>query len=66
MPTVEFTGRADRAVGDQLADMRHWVDDQGIQPSDLQARVLHARVTFTATFAQTADAERFLREFAER
>ena len=66
MTTVEFTGRAERAVGDQLADMRQWLNEQGFQPSDLQARVLHARVTFTATFAQRADAERFMREFTER
>jgi hypothetical protein len=65
MPTVEFTRRADRPVGDQLADMRRWLDDSGIRATDLQARILHGSVTFTATFQHPADAERFVKEFAE-
>ena len=65
MRTVEFTGRADRSVGEQVAEMRRWLDDKGIRVTDLKARVLHARVTFTGDFEQAADAERFLKEFDE-
>lgn len=63
MPTVELTRRADRPVGDQLAEIRRWLDDNGIRATELHARILHGGVTFTATFKQAGDAQRFLREF---
>ena len=65
MATVEFTGLPDQPIGDQVAKMRRWLDENGVQATDVQARILHARVTFTATFAQPADAQRFLKEFGE-
>ena len=66
MQSVEVTRVADLSVSDQLAEMRQWLDAEGIQASDLQAaRILRGRVIFGATFRATGDADRFIREFAD-
>jgi hypothetical protein len=67
MQRVEVTRVADSSVSDQLAEMRRWLDAVGIQASDLQpVRILTGRVIFGATtFQATADADRFIREFAD-
>jgi hypothetical protein len=64
MRSVEITRAGDRAVGDQLTEMRRWLDREGIRISILQAvRILRGRVTFNAIFEQEMDADRFLRAF---
>jgi hypothetical protein len=66
MQRVEVTRVADSSVSDQLAEMRRWLDAEGIQASDLQAvGVLRGRIIFGATFQATVDADRFIREFAD-
>ena len=37
MRSVEITRAGDRAVGDQLTEMRRWLDREGIRISILQA-----------------------------
>jgi hypothetical protein len=42
--------------------MRSWLEREGIQETDLHAaRILNGRVTFSATFKQAAEADRFIR-----
>jgi hypothetical protein len=52
---------------DQLAEMRAWLDREGIRLTELRAlRVLAGRITFEATFAQASDADRFRQAFDRR
>ena len=67
MPTIEVTRAADLSVADQLAEMRAWLDREGIRVTELRAlRVLGGRVTFEATFAQASNADRFRQVFDRR
>ena len=51
MRSVEITRAGDRAVADQLTEMRRWLDREGIRVSLLQAvRILKGRVTFSTIF----------------
>ena len=64
MPTIEVTRTADLSVADQLAEMRAWLDREGIRAIELRAlHVLAGLVTFEATFAQASDADRFREVF---
>ena len=64
MRSVEITRAGDLSVADHLAEIRGWLDREGIRETDLHAvRVLNGRVTFAATFKQTAEADRFVRAF---
>jgi hypothetical protein len=66
MPTIEFTRAGDTSVANQMAEMREWLRETGIQPVELQpVRIVKARVRFRAVFANDADAERFGRRFEE-
>jgi hypothetical protein len=67
IPTIEVTRAADLPVVDQLAEMRAWLDREGIRLTELRAlRVLAGRITFEATFAQASDADRFRQAFDRR
>jgi hypothetical protein len=60
MRSAEVTRAGDRSISDQLDEMRRCFDGAGIRAADLHAvRILKARVTFSATFEQAADADRF-------
>jgi hypothetical protein len=64
MPSIEVTRRANLSTGDQLAEMRAWLDREGIRVADLRPlRILHGRAIFGATFVQSSDAERFREAF---
>jgi hypothetical protein len=64
MRSIEVTRAGDRSVTDQLAEMRRWLDRQGVRATDLHAvRILAGRVTFSAVFERAADADRFRRAF---
>ena len=64
MRSVEITRAGDLSVADRLAEIRGWFDREGIRETDLHAvRVLNGRVTFSATFTQAAEADRFTRAF---
>jgi hypothetical protein len=64
MRSVEITRAGDLSVADHLAEMRSWLERKGIQETNLHAvRVLNGRVTFSATFNQAAEADRFIRAF---
>jgi hypothetical protein len=66
MRSVEITRSGALSVADHLTDMQRWLDHTGIRATDLQAaRILGGRVTFTATFQQAVDADRFLRAFGD-
>jgi len=61
MRSVEITRAGDRSIFDQLVEMRSWLAEVGIRITDLRSvRILNSRVTYSATFEQAADAERFL------
>jgi hypothetical protein len=63
---VEVTRAGDWSISDQLGDMRRWLDRESIRVTDLHAvRILKARVTYTATCEQAADADRFFRAFRD-
>ena len=48
MRSVEITRAGDRAVADQLTEMRRWLDREGIRVSLLQAvRILKGRAAHT-------------------
>jgi hypothetical protein len=50
----------------RLGEMRRWLDRAGIPVKDLHAvRVLKGRVTFSATFEQTVDTDRFVQAFGD-
>ena len=64
MRSVEITRTGALSVADHLAEMRSWLKREGIQEINLYAaRILHGRVTFSATFKQAAEADRFVRTF---
>ena len=64
MRTVEVTRIGDAPVLDQLAEMRQWLRQEGIEAVELEpVRVLHARVRFRATFGNAEQAERFCHRF---
>ena len=66
MRSIEVIRAANQPIADQLTEMRRWLDREGIQASGLEAvRVLGGRVTFSATFERAADADRFVRAFAD-
>jgi len=66
MRTVEFTRGGDDTLTEQISQMRRWLDKAGITAGELKTiRILKGRVTFSATFDDTADATRFLSVFAE-
>ena len=66
MRTVEITRSGDASVADQLAEMRDWLKQAGIEPLALEAvRILQARVRYRATFASETEAERFCLRFDE-
>jgi hypothetical protein len=66
MRIVEITRAGDQSVGEQLAEMRCWLDREGIQATDLNAvRVLKLRVTYSATFQDAMDADRFVQAFGD-
>ena len=66
MRSVEVTRAGNRSVADQLAEMRRWLDREGVRVTDLRAvRVLKGRVTFSATFERAADADRFRETFGD-
>lgn len=64
MHTVEITRDGDAPVLDQLAEMRHWLLQAGIEPLELEAvQIVKARVSFRAAFATDEEAARFCRRF---
>jgi hypothetical protein len=66
MRSVEITRAGDHSIADQLGEMRRWLDRAGIPVKDLHAvRVLKGRVTFSATFEQTVDTDRFVQAFGD-
>lgn len=66
MRSIEITRAGDQSIADQLGGMRHWLGDAGIRATDLHAvRILRGRVTFSATFEQAVDADRFLKAFGD-
>jgi len=66
MRTVEITRTGDASVADQMAEMREWLREAGIQPRELEpVRILNALVSFRAVFVSDDDAERFRRRFDE-
>jgi hypothetical protein len=66
MRIVEITRAGDQSVGEQLAEMRCWLDREGIHATDLNAvRVLKLRVTYSATFQDAMDADRFVQAFGD-
>ena len=66
MRTVEVTRAGDQSVADQLAEMRCWLDREGIQATDLHAvRVLNLQVTYSATFRDAMAADRFVQAFGD-
>ena len=67
MRTVQVTRSGDGSVTGQLAEMRAWLSEAGIQPLELEAlSILQARARFSATFARAEDAERFVGRFDEQ
>jgi hypothetical protein len=65
MRSIEITCAGDLSIANQLAEMHRWLDREGIRAIELRAvRILGARVIFSATFAQSADADRFSRAFS--
>ena len=66
MRNVTITRAGDQSISDQLDEMQHWLGREGIRATDLRAvRILKGRVTFSATFEQEADADRFIKEFGD-
>ena len=66
MQTIEITRAGDLSVADHLAEMHQWLDGAGIYVTDLHpVRILGGRVTFSITFRDLADANRFVREFGD-
>ena len=66
MRSIEITRSGDQSIEDQLDEMRRWLGDAGIRATDLRAmRILRGRVTFSATFEETADAGRFRKAFGD-
>lgn len=64
MRRVEIACSGDLSVGDRLAEIRAWLDDQGISSTALRAiRILEGRVIFSATFEKDLEAERFQQAF---
>ena len=64
MPIIEITRGGDASVADMLAEMRTWLQQEGIDPLELEPiEILHAQVRFRANFAKAEDAERFRRRF---
>jgi hypothetical protein len=66
MRSIEITRSGALSIADHLAEIQRWLDHANIRAADLQAiRILRGRVTFSAMFARTIDADRFLRAFSE-
>jgi hypothetical protein len=65
MQTIELIGSGDVAIGDQLAEMKEWLHEAGIETLSLEALcIIKGNVRFRASFATADDAERFCRRFA--
>lgn len=66
MRRVEITRTGDASIADQLAEMREWLETEGIEPIDLEPlHIIGALVRFRASFATAAEAERFRQAFDE-
>ena len=64
MRTVEITRAANTPVLDQLAEMRAWLRETGIQAIALEATGIRGgHVSYRASFATVEDAERFCVRF---
>lgn len=64
MRRVEIIRTGDASIADQLAEMRLWLELEGIEPIELEPlRILGAVVRFRASFATAQEAEQFCREF---
>ena len=64
MRTVEITRVGDAPVLDQLAEMRHWLRQSGIQAIALEAvSIINAQALFRGTFGTEEEAELFRRRF---
>jgi hypothetical protein len=66
MRRIEIIRAGDATVTDLLAEMREWLQVEGIEPVELEPdRILGAVVRFRAGFDSSEDAERFRRRFDE-
>jgi hypothetical protein len=66
MEIVEISRRGDLSVSQHLAEMRAWMNYEGVRSTDLRAvRILAGRISFRATFNSGVDAERFRQRFAD-
>jgi hypothetical protein len=66
MRRIEITRTGDASIADQLSEMRAWLRSAGIEPLQLEPlRILGALVSFHASFATAAEAERFRQRFDE-
>lgn len=64
MRTIEIRRNGDRSIAAQMAEMRQWLDRNGIKPMRLDpSRILNGRVSFRAVFASAVDADRFILQF---
>jgi len=66
MRSIDITRTGDSTVTGQLAEMRNWLEAEGIAPVELEPdRILGAMVRFRARFDRAEDAERFRLQFDE-
>ena len=66
MRRIEITRTGDTTITAQLAEMRDWLDEEGIETLGLESdRILDATVRFVARFDRQEDAERFRHRFDE-
>jgi hypothetical protein len=66
MRSVEITLDGGVPLSDRIAELQRWLDREGIQAVDLRVvRLLRGRATFSATFAEAVDADRFLQAFSD-
>ena len=66
MRRVEITRTGDASIAEQLAEMRDWLRDEGIEPIELEPlHILGALVRFRASFAAPEEADRFCAAFDE-
>jgi hypothetical protein len=64
MRTIEISRNGDRTIAEQMAEMRLWLDSNGIRALRLDpSRILNGRVSFRAIFAAGNDADRFIAQF---
>ena len=66
MHRIQVTRRGDLSITDHLAQMQAWLDREGIRATGLRpVRIFETRITFSAEFDQSGEAERFRRAFDE-